>query len=219
MYVINVDNLVELLTVSTKSFERPAAEKIIEIYGKDPYLVLISCILSLRTTDKVSFDASCRLFAKATDPEAMSCLSEQEIATIIFPVGFYKKKSYTIKTISSICLKLRFEKIVPTVKQLRALPGVGLKTAHLVLSYAYDVPALCVDTHVHRISNRLGLVQTKTAEQTEAQLRNVIPEKYWIQLNSLLVMWGQNVCRPQSPKCSTCPLFAMCARVGVTNHR
>jgi endonuclease III len=216
---MTISHLIATLRCATQSMQRPAAELIIQKYGQNPFLILISCILSLRTTDKVSYAASVRLFDLARTPAEMMMLSEVKISACIFPVGFYKKKAYTIKAISVVLLKQCERTIVPIFDQLLALPGVGRKTANLVLGYAYGIPALCVDTHVHRISNRLGLIKTKTVEQTEEELKKIVPQQYWIELNSLLVMWGQNVCRPQSPKCSECPLANVCAKVGITKSR
>lgn len=217
--IMTISHLIATLQKVTSSMPKPAAQLIIQRYGKDPFLILISCILSLRTTDKVSYAASVRLFELARTPQEMIGIPEEKIAACIFPVGFYKKKAYTIKCISFVLLKQCERTVVPTKDQLLALPGVGLKTANLVLGYAYNIPAICVDTHVHRISNRLGLVQTKTPEQTEEALKKIIPQTYWIELNSLLVMWGQNICSPQSPKCSVCPLADVCAKVAVTKSR
>lgn len=217
--IMTISHLIATLQKATSFMPRPAAELIIQKYGQNPFLILISCILSLRTTDKVSYAASLRLFSLASTPKEMYALSEEKIAESIFPVGFYKKKAYTIRDISFVLLKQCEQTVVLQIDQLLALPGVGRKTANLVLGYAYDIPAICVDTHVYRISNRLGLVQTKTPEQTEEALKKIIPKKHWIELNSLLVMWGQNICRPQSPKCSICPLADMCAKVGVTKSR
>lgn len=216
---MKISYLIATLRNATQSMQRPAAELVIQKYGQNPFLILISCILSLRTTDKVSYAASVRLFSLAQTPQAMLTLSLEKIAETIFPVGFYKKKAYTIKSISFVLIKQCGRIVVPTIDQLLALPGVGPKTANLVLGYAYNVPAICVDTHVHRISNRLGLVKTTTVNYTEEELKKIVPKAYWIELNSLLVMWGQNICRPQSPKCSACPLANVCPKIGVTKKR
>lgn len=216
---MTVSQLIATLQKTTSYMQRPAAELIVQKYGKDPFVILISCILSLRTTDRVSYDASVRLFAIARTPKEFLSIPEQKIAECIFPVGFYRKKAYTIKCISFVLIKQCERTVVLTFDQLLALPGVGRKTANLVLGYAYEIPAICVDTHVHRVSNRLGLVKTKTPGETEEALKKIIPQQHWIELNSLLVMWGQNICRPQSPKCSECPFFNECPKVGVTKKR
>lgn len=214
-----ISQLIATLQKATSYMQRPSAELIVQKYGKDPFVILISCILSLRTTDRVSYDASVRLFAIARTPKEFLSIPEQKIAECIFPVGFYRKKAYTIKCISFVLIKQCERTVVLTFDQLLALPGVGRKTANLVLGYAYEIPAICVDTHVHRVSNRLGLVKTKTPGETEEALKKIIPQQHWIELNSLLVMWGQNICRPQSPKCSECPFFNECPKVGVTKKR
>lgn len=219
VYEKRIEQIVAQMRASTASLVRPAADHIVTLYGKNPYLVLISCILSLRTKDTVSLPASLRLFARAYNPEAMCTLSVHDIEAVIYPVGFYRTKARTIKALS-VTLIEQYNGVVPsTAQQLLQLKGVGLKTAHLVLSVAFDIPALCVDTHVHRIANRLGLVQTDTPQQTEQELRQVIPIAYWSELNSLFVMWGQNICVPISPHCSRCPLAKLCPKVGVIKYR
>jgi endonuclease-3 len=214
-----IEKIITTLRSATRSFQQPAASSIIDRFGKDPYLILISCILSLRTKDTVSLPASLRLFTHARTPATMLRIPINTIQEAIYPSGFYRNKAKTILTISADLIS-RFDGRVPsTLPELLTLKGVGLKTANLVLSLAFDIPALCVDTHVHRISNRLGLVSTKTPEETERELKKVLPQCYWIEWSRLLVMWGQNVCLPTSPKCSTCPVFAFCKRVGVTRSR
>ncbi len=186
---------------------------------KDPFLVLIGCILSLRTKDEITAQASRRLFARARNPRQMLALDVAEIEQLIYPVGFYRTKARTIR---QICEELveRFAGRVPqTLDELMSLPGVGRKTANLVLSEAFDKAAICVDVHVHRISNRWGLVATRTPEQTEAALRNVLPRSYWAEYNGLLVAFGQTICRPISPWCSCCPIESLCPKYGVGSHR
>lgn len=186
---------------------------------RDPFLILISTVLSLRTKDDVTAAATERLFRLASTPEAMLRLSEEEIRQAIYPVGFYRNKA---RQIQGICRDLieRFSSRVPdSLENLLSLKGVGQKTANLVLSLGFEKEAICVDTHVHRISNRLGLVNTKTPEQTEQALRNVLPRRYWSRYNTLLVSFGQRVCRPLSPLCSSCPLAELCPRINVTRHR
>lgn len=211
--------IVEIMRIATQSFTEPASASIVKKYGKNPYLVLVSCILSLRTKDSTSLAASHRLFTHAQTPETMLSLSNETIEQLIYPTGFYRQKTEQIKKISTMLLK-NFNGMVPnTEKNLLTLPGVGPKTTNLVLSVAFDIPALCVDTHVHRISNRLGLVHTKTPEETEHELKKILPPEYWREYSSLMVMWGQNICVPISPRCFECPLLALCPQVGVTRHR
>ncbi len=176
-------------------------------------------MLSLRTKDEVTAAATERLFRVASTPEAMLERSEEEISRTIYPVGFYRNKA---RQIHEICRALieRFSSRVPhTLENLLSLKGVGRKTANLVLSLSYGQDAICVDTHVHRISNRLGLVRTKTPEQTELALQTVLPRRYWSRYNTLLVSFGQRICRPLSPLCSSCPLSELCPRINVTRHR
>lgn len=185
----------------------------------DPFRVLIACILSLRTQDTTTGPAAARLFALADDPAAMLCLSPEQIERAIYPVGFYRTKT---RVILGICRDLleRFGGRVPDdLDALLTLGGVGRKTANLVITVGYDKPGICVDTHVHRISNRFGYVKTRTPEETEMALRKTLPRRYWIGYNDLLVSFGQNICAPISPRCSVCPVRALCRRVGVTSSR
>lgn len=213
------EQIITILRHATKGMVPPAAVTLVERYGRDPYIMLISCILSLRTKDTVSLPASLRLFEIAKTPQTMVATPVATIMEAIYPVGFYKNKARGIIEISNDLLA-RFGGTVPnTLEQLLSLKGVGLKTANLVLAEGFGKPAICVDTHVHRISNRLGFVKTKTPEETERELKKILPERYWREYNELLVMWGQNICVPISPLCSKCPIFDLCPRVGVTKSR
>jgi len=186
---------------------------------RDPFRLLIACVISLRTKDAVTAEASGRLFAAASTPDAVAALPERRIAKLIFPAGFYNTKARQIREIARR-IAVEHGGVVPREREaLLALPGVGRKTANLVLGLGFGIPAICVDTHVHRISNRLGLVETRTPEQTEYALEEVLPRRFWIDINDLLVTFGQQVCHPTSPKCSSCPLAARCPRVGVTRCR
>ena len=214
-----IDKIIDLLRKNTVGMTDPAALTIVKTFGRNPFLVLISCMLSLRTQDKVSLPASLRLFEVAQTPKDMASLPLHTLEKLIYPVGFYKNKT---KHIHLTCKKLlaEFKEVVPqTREQLMSLPGVGRKTANLVLGEGFGIPAICVDTHVHRISNRLGIVATKTVEETEEALMKVLPKEYWIEYNRLLVMWGQNVCLPISPLCSSCVLLPLCPQKGVMRHR
>jgi endonuclease-3 len=186
---------------------------------RDPFRVLIACILSLRTQDTTTGPAADRLFALADTPAALLTLSPGQIQRAIYPVGFYRTKAAVIL---GICRDLlaRFAGRVPAdLEALLTLKGVGRKTANLVVTMGFGRPGICVDTHVHRISNRLGYVRTPTPEATEMALRARLPRRYWIGYNDLLVSFGQNVCTPLSPRCSRCPVRALCRRVGVTASR
>ena len=185
----------------------------------DPFRVLIACILSLRTQDTTTGPAAARLFAVADTPATMLRLRASRIQELIYPVGFYRTKAGVILGICRDLLE-RFDGKVPdTLDELLTLNGVGRKTANLVVTMGFNKPGICVDTHVHRISNRLGYVRTKNPEETEMALRGRLPRRYWIGYNDLLVAFGQNVCAPISPRCSTCPVSALCGRVGVTSAR
>ena len=184
-----------------------------------PFLILASCILSLRTKDSVSLAASHRLFTHAKTPQSLLSLSAPFIEQLIYPVGFYHRKTKQLLALSALLIQKFHGKVPNTRAELLSLPGVGPKTASLVLSMGFNIPAICVDTHVHRVSNRLGLINTTTPEETETALEEIIPKEYWSQYNSLLVMWGQNICVPISPFCSKCPLLPLCEQRGVVKNR
>ncbi len=186
---------------------------------RNPFKVLIATLISLRTKDEVTGPASARLFARATDPRAMLRLDAEEIARLIYPAGFYRNKA---KNILAVCRELvdRFGGEVPRdLDELLTLPGVGRKTANLVLAEGHGLPGICVDTHVHRITNRWGYLRSKTPEETEMILRRRLPAEFWVPINSHLVAFGQTICKPVSPHCSTCLLADLCLRRGVTVHR
>ena len=186
---------------------------------RDPFRLLVACVISLRTKDAVTAAASARLFAVAATPAAVAALPEARIARLIFPAGFYNTKAGQIRETSRRIAAGRGGRVPADLDALLAFPGVGRKTANLVLGLGFGIPAICVDTHVHRISNRLGLVATRTPEQTEHALAALLPRRYWIDINDLLVTFGQQVCHPTSPRCNSCPLVERCPRIGVTRHR
>jgi endonuclease-3 len=211
--------IITILQNATKNMVKPASVSIVNQFGRNPFLVLIGCLLSLRTRDTVSLPASIRLFQLATTPETLLKIPITTISSTIYPVGFYRRKAQTIHDVCA-ALITRFDGKVPhTLKELRLIKGIGPKTANLVLGDGFGIPAICVDTHVHKISNRLGLVCSTTTEETERQLKELLPPQYWIEFNHLLVMWGQNVCVPISPFCSTCTIASLCPRIGVKQHR
>jgi len=184
-----------------------------------PFRVLVSCILSLRTKDDVTMAASKRLLAIAKTPEELAALGEDVIEKAIYPAGFYKTKAKTLREAAGE-LRDKYSSVVPdTIDELLKFRGVGRKTANLVVTLGYGKPGICVDTHVHRITNRWGLVSTKTPDKTEFALRKCLPEKYWIRFNDLLVTYGQNICRPISPFCSRCPISGFCEKRGVLKSR
>jgi endonuclease-3 len=207
------------LYADTKAGEDPSVSTIAEHYRQDPWAVLASTILSLRTKDEVTLAASKRLLEKAPSPAGLSVMQEKTIEKLIYPAGFYRNKAASLKKIAKILLTQYEGKVPASMEQLLALPGVGRKTANLVLTEAFDIDALCVDIHVHRISNRTGWLKTKEPNETEMILREIMPKKYWKRLNLLLVLYGQNLCRPVSPYCSRCVIAKHCLRCGVDRHR
>lgn len=187
--------------------------------GRDPFKILIGCLLSLRTQDKTTGPAAARLFASAGTAAEMRQLPLDTIERAIYPVGFYHTKARAILEICEALVERHGGKVPDTMEGLLELKGVGRKTANLVLAMGFQIPAICVDTHVHRISNRWGYVRTKTPEETEFALRRKLPKAYWLIYNDLLVAFGQNLCLPISPRCSPCPLNTMCPQIGVKTHR
>lgn len=185
----------------------------------DPYALLVSTLISLRTKDEVTAVATERLLLLARSPEDMLKLSEEEIGKAIYPAGFYRNKARTIREISRTLLEQYGGSVPDTMEELLKLKGVGRKTANLVIALGFDKDGICVDTHVHRISNRLGYVATKTPEKTEIALREKLPKRFWKIYNTLMVAFGQKICRPISPRCSYCPLGNFCDRAGVTKSR
>jgi endonuclease III len=201
------------------SWDTTALAAVARESGRDPFRVLVGCLLSLRTKDETTGPASARLFALADTPEHLLALPLRTIERAIYPVGFYRTKA---RVLHRVCRDLieRFDGRVPSdLDALLTLHGVGRKTANLVVTFAFGLPGICVDTHVHRITNRLGFVRTRTPDETERALRRRLPQRYWIGLNDLLVSFGQNLCRPTSPHCSRCPVRALCARIGVRRAR
>jgi len=214
----NVSDVIHLLEKELSTWELPIVSALSE-EKESPFLILISTVLSSRTKDEVTAKATEKLASMAATAEDMLQLSEGEIAQAIYPVGFYRTKA---RTILQICSELvdRFNSKVPdTIDQLLTLKGVGRKTANLVLTLAFNKEGLCVDTHVHRISNRLGYVRTKTPKETEFALRSKLPREYWAEYNTLMVAFGRHVCVPISPFCSRCSVAHFCKRVNVTRSR
>jgi endonuclease-3 len=214
----DIDRIVRMLTRTSRQWN-PTAVGAVAQDSRDPFRVLIACLISLRTKDAVTAEASARLFRLARTPRAMVRLPAARIARAIYPAGFYRTKARTIKGLCRTLLAEHGGKVPDDLERLLRLKGVGRKTANLVLTVGYGKPGICVDTHVHRISNRLGIVRTKAPEETEFALRRVLPRRHWIPYNDLLVTFGQNLCKPVSPLCSTCPVEDLCPRLGVTKHR
>ncbi|MEK7368642.1 MAG: endonuclease III [Planctomycetota bacterium] len=200
-----------------RAFKEPTVTTVAR--GRDPFKVLISCLLSLRTKDNVTSAASERLFRLADTPDAMLKLETLDIQGAIYPVGFYRTKSARIKEICRALIEEYGRNVPNDIDTLLKLPGVGRKTANLVVTLGYGKPGICVDTHVHRITNRWGYVRTETPVETEFALRKILPKKYWLIINDVLVTYGQNTCTPVLPKCSICKVYWYCKREGVKKHR
>ena len=186
---------------------------------RDPFVILISTLLSLRTKDEVTAVATERLFELASTPEEMLQVPLDKIAKVIYPVGFYRVKARTIHHACRELIKRFVSRVPDDIDDLLSIKGVGRKTANLVVALAYGKDAICVDTHVHRISNRLGYVKTKTPDETEFALRDKLPHRHWIIYNTIMVAFGRQTCKPVSPLCSQCPVNKYCGRVGVTLRR
>jgi endonuclease-3 len=210
---------IKILRREVRQWQEPVVGVVARESARDPFRILISCLLSLRTKDKTTSEASARLFALAHTPADLLGLPRRRIERAIYPVGFYRTKAKAIHAICRRLLDVYGGTVPQTIDELITLPGVGRKTANLVVTVGYQKPGICVDIHVHRISNRWGYVKTTKPEDTEAALRNKLPKRYWITFNDLLVPYGQNICQPVSPFCSRCKLIDMCDRVGVVRSR
>jgi endonuclease-3 len=214
-----IHEAIRLVKQEVRRWQEPVLGVVAKQSNRDPFLILISCLLSLRTKDKTTREASDRLFALAHTPTSILKLPLKKIERAIYPVGFYRTKA---KSIHQICHQLIDEhggRVPDSIDELVTLPGVGRKTANLVVTVGFQKPGICVDVHVHRISNRWGYIKTKTPEESEQALRRKLPKEYWITCNDLLVPYGQNLCFPVSPLCSRCKLSGLCDRVGVTKSR
>lgn len=214
---VQIGRIIDILGREVENYQVPVVD-LIKVQSNDPYKVLVATILSARTKDETTSKAAKRLFARAKDFKALSKLSTKQIEKLIFPVGFYKNKARYLKELPEVIKKKFGGEIPRTIDDLITLPGVGRKTANLVLAIGFEIPAICVDVHVHRIMNRFGYIRTKTPFESEMVLRKKLPKKYWLTVNSILVAFGQNLCRPISPHCSKCPVKKYCKRVGVLNE-
>jgi endonuclease III len=211
----DIDQVVRILKREIRRWPVPALAK----YVETPFTVLISCILSLRTQDRTTVAASDRLFAIATTPDSLLAVPVKKVERAIYPVSFYRTKARTIHAICERLLSNHGGEVPPDLDELLALPGVGRKTANIVVTLGFKKAGIAVDTHVHRISNRLGYVRTRTPDKTEMALRRKLPPRYWIVFNDLLVTYGQNLCKPISPHCSKCKIGSYCKRIGVKTSR
>ena len=210
-----IDTVIRTLRRLIRRWDEP----IVGHYRDDPFTTLISCLLSLRTKDATTRAASQRLFRLARTPQRMVRLSTRTIERAIYPVGLYRTKAKTLRSVCRALLTRHHGKVPDELEELLTIKGVGRKTANLVVTLAFRKDGICVDTHVHRISNRWGYVKTRTPEQTEMALRRLLPRRHWQTYNDLLVTFGQNLCHPTSPWCSRCPLEHVCAKVGVSHSR
>ena len=206
--------MIDEIVSTLKAAKQPPSEfvKLMDSFNS-PYLVLIACILSMRTNDRTTYPATLRMLELAKTPKEMKNVKVEDLAKAIYPVGFYENKAKQIIELSRQIDEELDGKVPDTIEELVEFNGVGRKTANLVLSQGFNKPAICVDVHVHRIFNRLGYVCTKNPEETEFALREKLPQKYWIDINTLLVTHGQNVCKPTKPKCSECPIADYCAKI------
>lgn len=218
MSEFTIDPVIAKLRETMPAFVQPLIDGMGD-EGQSPFRVLIATILSLRTKDTMTAVVAPKLFAVADTPAAMVELSEERLAALIYPVGFYRNKARSIRQVCAILLEQYDGQVPNDLDALLALPGVGRKTANLVLTAGFGLPGICVDTHVHRICNRWGYVETKTPDDTEFALRDKLPQEYWMEINNLLVTLGQNICHPTSPRCSSCPIAEWCPRIGVTRSR
>ncbi|MFA5911218.1 MAG: endonuclease III [Vicinamibacterales bacterium] len=211
-----VERVMRTLARKIDGMELPAVEKISQSQQEDPFQILISTLLSARTQDATTLAASTRLFKKAPTPEAVAALTVKKIEKLIYPVSFYRNKAEFVKQTSKTLVAKFGGRVPATLEELVTLPGVGRKTANLVMILAFQSQRhICVDIHVHRISNRLGWVQTREPEETERALYRAIEDRWWPVINLYLVTWGQNVCRPVYPRCGECAIISECRRVGV----
>lgn len=213
-----IDAVMATLAQEMPRYEQPLIDQM-GGEGATPFRILVATILSLRTKDTLTAVVAPRLFAAADTPETMLALGEVRVAELIYPVGFYRTKAGSIVAICRILIERYGGQVPADLDALLALPGVGRKTANLVLTAGFGLPGICVDIHVHRICNRWGYVATKNPDATELALRERLPPQHWIPINGLLVTLGQNICHPTSPRCSICPVAGPCARVGVGRSR
>lgn len=211
---INIQEIVKILKKEYRKFKTPFVTIVAE-KTREPFRVLISTIISLRTKDKTTAEASMRLFALASNPRDMRQLKISQIEKALYPAGFYTVKAKTIKEVCRELVESYDSKVPDVLDELLKLKGVGRKTANLVITLGYNKPGICVDTHVHRIFNRIGYIETKSPDDSEFVLREKLPKRYWIDINSLLVAYGQNVCKPIGPMCNICKISDLCRKVGV----
>lgn len=215
----DIHAVLRIVRREVRRWQEPVVGVVARESDRDPFRILIATVLSLRTKDQTTAEASARLFALADTPAALLAVSAPRIERLIYPVGFYRTKARQIREICALLLSRHQGRVPDDLEALVALPGVGRKTANLVVTVGYRKPGICVDIHVHRISNRWGYIKTKTPDESEVALRKKLPPRHWITYNDLLVPYGQHLCLPVSPRCSQCKLTRYCARVGVRTSR
>ncbi|MGL1891089.1 MAG: endonuclease III [Spirochaetaceae bacterium] len=212
-----IDKIFTILVEEVKKYKVPVVD-LIKVQTGSAFKILIATLLSARSNDRTTAEVCSRLFKEVSNVDDFDKFSVDELATLIFPIGFYKNKANFLKKMPKV-LNENFNGIIPhTIDELITLPGVGRKTANLVLAQAFEIPAICVDVHVHRILNRIDYVRTKTPYETEMRLRKKLPKKYWLTVNTIFVMFGQYLCRPVSPKCEICPIIHLCSRRHLKNR-
>ncbi|PKL91670.1 MAG: endonuclease III [Candidatus Goldiibacteriota bacterium HGW-Goldbacteria-1] len=214
----NIERVIGLVKESVKKYKAPVLERFNDEI-KDPFWVLIPCILSLRSKDETTAVVARRLYNFAPRPEDILKIPQAQLEKMLYSTGFYRQKAKSVSQITKLIIEKYKGQVPDTIEELLTLPGVGRKTANLVVTVAFKKPGICVDTHVHKICNRWGYVKTKNADETEMKLRKILPKKYWIKINYWLVLYGQNICLSVSPKCSGCLLFSYCPRIGVKKSR
>jgi len=207
----DIPKVIEILTENYESWEAPVVTLVAQ-HTHDPFKVLICALLSTRTRDETTAKVCKRFFERVKGPEDILDIPLKELEELIYPVGFYRNKAKHLKKLARVLIEEFGGNVPQSLEELLRLPGVGRKVANLVLADGYGIPAICVDTHVHRITNRWCLIKTKTPEQTERELMRVLPQEYWIVINRLLVAFGQRICTPQRPKCDICPIEAYCGK-------
>jgi len=219
MYVKKINKIMQILEKHFNPTERTTLNKMRKTKKSNAFKILISCLLSLRTQDKNTKKASKKLFAVADTPKKILKLSTKKLEKLIFSSGHYKKKAKTIKHVSKTILEKYKGKVPNTKDELLSIKGIGPKTANIVLAFAYSKSVLPIDTHCHRIPNRLGWIKTKTPKKTEKELEKILPKKYWKEFNAIFILFGKEICQPISPKCSICPIKKYCPRINVKKSR
>jgi len=216
----DIEKIMKILQLNYPSHEKTTLNRMRDDKSSNvAFKILISCLLSLRTQDKNTEKASNKLFAVATTPETILALSDAELENLIFSSGHYKKKARTLKHVSKVLLEEFNGHVPPTREELMSIKGIGPKTANIVLAFAFGKVVLPIDTHCHRIPNRLSWVKTKTPEKTEEELIKILPKEYWKEFNAIFVQFGQTICKPISPLCSKCPIKDYCPKIGVERSR